>query len=544
MNNIFLLTKVFLKNSMFKKINTNLEDNNSKKVIKTIGYIIIFAYIVGVFGVLSYQMIDMLNSVNQAALFLGMLLLSIAILVLIQSAFSAMNLFYFSKDIENVLPLPVKSYQILIAKFNVLMITEYVVICIFALVPLIIYGILTGAGKLFYLYGLITLFTFPIFPAIIATFFIVVFMSFTKFVKNKEKLQLIGTIVTIALVFGVQFSFFGQNDIETEQLVQMLTKTNGLVEILDDYFITLKPALNTLINYNTTSGAESVLICIGITIGFFILFVLFAQKLYLRGVIGAVSSGKGRRKNNYKLNYNQKNIVHTYVEKEMIILFKNPIYFMQCVLPPIIMPILFAIVFFLNHDGLSTFNIFSINNSIGLCVVLGVIAFLMSMVFIPITAFSKDGTDAIFTKYIPVSYYKQFIYKMIPSIIISIFIIAITFIIISFIFKMSVNFIVGGVLNSLLIIVLYSYLMQIVDLKRPKLNWDTEYAVVKQNFNMIFCFAFSLVYVVIFILGGYYFRNKDLTLVSSIFIVMNTLILFGIDRYVYHNQVKLFKKIQ
>ena len=35
-----------------------------------------------------------------------------------------------------------------------------------------------------------------------------------------------------------------------------------------------------------------------------------------------------------------------FLKKEMIMLFKNPIYFMQCVLPAFLLPIIFAIVFF------------------------------------------------------------------------------------------------------------------------------------------------------------------------------------------------------
>ena len=180
MNNILLLTKVFLKNSIFKNYSSKTEDNKSKRVMKIIGFALIYIYVIGIFGFLSYEMIQSLLIVNQAGLFLGTFLLAVGVLILIQSIVSSMNLFYFSKDVENILPLPIKPYQILIAKFNVLLVTEYITVLLFALAPFIIYGILTGAGLLFYLYGIIVLLTFPIVPALISSLLVIILMSFSK----------------------------------------------------------------------------------------------------------------------------------------------------------------------------------------------------------------------------------------------------------------------------------------------------------------------------------------------------------------------------
>ena len=208
MKNILLLTKVFFKNSMFKKLNSNINSKNNHKYIQTIGIIVLFAYIIGVFGFLSYQIIDMLQQVKQESLVLGVFLLAIAFLVFIQSVTSCMNLFYFSKDIENVLPLPIKPHQILIAKFNVLMLTEYITILLLALAPFIIYGVLTHAGLLFYLYGMLTLLIFPILPALLASLLVILLMSVSKFVKDKERLQVIRNCTYYYISYGNTIFFF------------------------------------------------------------------------------------------------------------------------------------------------------------------------------------------------------------------------------------------------------------------------------------------------------------------------------------------------
>ena len=256
MNNILLLTKIFLKTSIFRNISSSNQENK-KNIFKALGIILIGIYVVAVFGFLSYQMIDMLNQMNQASLFLGLWLLSTAVLILIQAIASSMNLFYFSKDIENVLPLPIKPYQILVAKFNVLLITEYFTVFMFTLIPFIIYGIVTGAGLLFYLYSVLILLVFPIIPALISCLLVMIFMSFSKFAKNKDMFQIISMFLIIGFVIIVQL--FAQNNTDTsqEEMIHMLTQANGLVEMVEKYFITLKPAVDTLVNYSSIAGIIS-----------------------------------------------------------------------------------------------------------------------------------------------------------------------------------------------------------------------------------------------------------------------------------------------
>ncbi len=545
MNNILLLTKIFLKTSILRNISSS-NQQNKKNMFKALGIILIVIYVAAIFGFLSYQMIEMLNEVNQASLFLGLWLLSTAVLILIQAIASSMNLFYFSKDIENILPLPIKPYQILVAKFNVLLLTEYFTVFMFTLIPFIIYGIVTGAGLLFYLYSVLILLVFPIIPALISCLLVMILMSFSKFTKNKDMFQIISMFLIIAFVIIVQI--FTQNNTETsqEEMIQMLTQANGLVEMIEKYFITLKPAVDTLINYNSISGIVSFAELLLISIVIYILFIILSQKLYLKGAVGASISGKKSKSiKNEKGIYTDKKVWSSYLKKEMIMLFKNPIYFMQCVLPAFLLPIIFAIVFFAgSNSGLEELTKMAINPTIVFCVAIGINTFLISMIFISVTAISRDGENASFMKYIPVPIYKQIIYKCLPSIIISIvpiiFVIGIMCYLLNY---YNILFIIYSFVISLLISILYSYITIIVDLKRPKLNWDTEYAVVKQNFNMIFCFAFSIAMIIIICLIGGVLGNMDLNIVAIISAVVLTFLIYLVYRYFKIKDSKLLDKI-
>lgn len=549
MSKILKLTKVFLKNSLTQFKGTSGTKSIKQKILKIIGIILLLGYLIGIFGFISYGIIENLNQVGQPALFLGMALLSVAILLLIQTLISSMNLFYFSKDIEYILPLPLKPYEIVIAKFNTLLITEYITVFMFLLAPFIIYGILTGANALFFVYALLILLIFPILPAIISSIIVMIAMCFSGLTKNKDRFQTIATIVLILLVILIQMQMSGTDETSNEEMLQMITQVNGLVNKIDDYFITLGDSINTLLNYNNINGLISMLKLLAITILAYIIFIFVAQKIYFKGAIGATYSGKKKRHNKNGMSYQEQKVGISYVKKEFISLFKNPIFFTQCILPSILMPLIMAISGIAGAGGLEEMKAegidnFEISNTIGLCIIIGINTLLFSMNFIPETAISRDGENATFMKYIPLELAKQCTYKIVPAIVMDIISILILEIVVIILFKITIAFAVLNVLISILLSILYSYIMIIVDLKRPKLKWDTEYAVVKQNLNMIWGFVLSLSIIILLIPITFIFMSTTYIIPA---IVMIALILVGIyllRKYINKNQTKLFEKVQ
>lgn len=263
-----------------------------------------------------------------------------------------MNIFYFSKDIEYVLPFPVKPRQILMAKFNVMLITENITGIIFGLVPLILYGILTGANILYYIMATIALLVFPILPIVIAAILVMVMMSFAKLTKDRDKFQVVATLLIIAVVIGMQFVLNGQEDLTDEQIALKLVEANGMVDMVSGYIPTLRPIRNALIAPEAFNSILEMTKVIGITFGFYVIFILIGQKLYLRGAVGSRSGGGTKhQKINIEKAYRSKKISVSYVVKEIKILFRNPIYFTQCILPSLLMPIIFIVAFLAGMGG-------------------------------------------------------------------------------------------------------------------------------------------------------------------------------------------------
>ena len=291
MNKIFSLTKVLLKNS-FQKYD---EKNNKKsgKILRIICYGILLIYLMGIFGFMSYGLITTLMQVQQESMFIGIFLIALAMLTLIQSIISATNVFYFSKDLDYILPLPLKPRDILISKLNVILVTEYVMEIIFAVAPIIVYGILTSAGPMFYIVALLVLLIFPIIPILIATFIIMIIMSFSKGAKNKDRFRLIAPILGIIIALVISFSASGTSEINDAQLIELLMQANSMVEVISDSFPVIKPAINAIVN----SSFIEFLKLLGITAIIYIVFLLIGNKLYFRGAVGNLSSGTKKGKN-------------------------------------------------------------------------------------------------------------------------------------------------------------------------------------------------------------------------------------------------------
>ena len=549
-NKVISLTKVIFKNS-FQNIETAKEANTNKKSKSMIIlYIFVFIYLAGIIGVFSNGLIKELIAIKQEQMFIGLILLGIAGFVLIQSIFSAINILYYSKDNEYILPLPIKPREIVASKTNVLLITEYFVIAIIGLIPLSIYGILTSASGAYYIAMAIVLLTFPIIPVLISSLLVLIVMSFSKFAKNKNRFQLIATLFIIAIICVLSFTTSSQ-ETSPEELIEMVTKANGLVETIRGAFPTLGMAIESLVNTNLQNQILNLLLLVTTTGIIYILYIILGQKLYLKGAVGNLSSGKKTKKkiDERKL-FKKSTLFGTYVGKEFKTLLRNPVFFMQCVLPAILFPILIIGLSFVGIKGEQNSELESIANIIqnktsiylGIGILCAVQFFLM-FIYISATAISRDGENAVFIKYIPVPFIKQIDYKVFPNIVMTTFMSILTIIMVEYLLKIPIIYILLIAIASIIMGIFHSYISIIVDLKRPKLEWNSEYAVVKQNMNLMWPVILGLVnitiIVVLAIICNFINSYIFIAVISLIYIFLTIVI----RNYIKKNEEKLLEKI-
>ena len=554
------LTKIFLK-SAYQDI--NIINKETKKINKRSVFVWLILIVSLALFYISNEIIKALVSSGYPEVFLSIYFLVLAIFIMFQTILVCTNIFYFSKDIELILPFPIKPVNLLIAKFNTLICTLYVSEAIFGIIPICIYGILTHSTLLFYIYAVLIFIFFPVFLALVLSIIMMFVMKISKFIKNKEIFQTIITLLLVTSIFIVEYNvinniFIQNKEIEIVennfQIADKLIEFNNKIETSNKLFLVINPAVKVLKNSNLQNIFEIIKI---ILIDFitFIIFIFIGKKTYLKDILKNTSyliKTSNKRINLYKKC--KKNIIFkAYIKKEFKNLFRNSMVFMQCVYPMIISLITVIIISIILLPKLN-----EVLNNPDIKQLIGNLEFDLSIVYIilsgiqvlfmispaSLTSISRDGKNASFMKYIPISYFRQILYKGLPQIFIN----SISVIIIVGILYYAFHSI--GIVNVLLVFIssmilnaLNSYSMIIVDLLNPKLEWDSEYEILKQNNNRYFQYAFTVIVILILVYLNKVLEGINLNLaiiITSIvflFILIIELILIKI------RENKLMKKI-
>ena len=552
MDKVIKLTKIFLKNS-FSNMDARMGISTKSKS-KILIYGILFLYFAGLIIFLGYNLLDGLIAIHQETIFVGMILFMIFGLAIIQTIFSSINILYFTKDSEYLLPLPLKPYQIILARTNVMLIAEYLIIFLVGFIPLIMYGILTGAGIVYYITTIFAVVLIPILPVLLISIIVMFIMSFARLTKNRNRFQLFVTLLVFAIIIALSISTSGmKQDLTNEEMAQMVVQANGMVELVKGYVPTIDYLMEALTTNSLFIAIVEVLKTLGITIIGFILYMLIAQKIYFKGLVGNLFGG-GTSSSNKEINQNEyrnSKLYKSYIGKEFKNMARNPVFLLQCLIPAVLIPIIMVVVVYagLNSDGMGLEQITQMvqqmptNTFFIACIILGVIQFFTMFIYISITAISRDGENAVFMKYIPVPLYKQYMYKIIPNIIMNIVTIIITLGMAEYLLGLPAITLIALFIVATIMGILQSIAMIIVDLKRPKLNWDSEYAVAKQNLNLVFPMLLAMFNIAIMV--GAVFLLKDINVYIGIGIlgILYIVATVVINKYLYNKQYELADKI-
>ncbi|MBU3092503.1 hypothetical protein KPL35_10485 [Clostridium sp. CF011] len=489
------LTKVLLKTGTGSP-----SSKKDKKKIKGIllGLLLVLAFTpmaIG-FGEFIFTAYDGLHQIGQEAVILGFGLSIVSVVIFFFGIFYAMSIFYFSMDVENLLPLPFKPWHIMGAKFAVVLIYEYFTEIIFFLPTIVAYGIKSNAGVLYYGYGVIIFLLLPIVPLVIASVINMIIMRFTNIAKNKDRFRLVGGLM--AMCFGVGINIyiqrFSQNLSQSEVTKMFAQGNNSLVGLATKLFPSTKIAVNSLINTTNVQGFINLILFIVITLAALMIFIMLGEALYFKGVMG-ISETTSKRKTLSSIelikNTAQNSSLKVYIIKELKLLFRTPIYFMNCVLMNFLWPVFLLIPIFAQKGASSQLNMLAkfLQNNKSSGVALG--GFFAFMIFascsnaIATTAISREGKNVFILKYIPMKYKDQLMAKVLSAVVLGIAGMLMVTIIGLIFLKIPIDLVLLMIIVGFFGIVFTSFIGIFIDLNFPKLQWSTEQEAIKRNLNVM-----------------------------------------------------------
>ena len=561
-NRIKSLTKVFLKDfyQNFKIFNIESRKINKRS---TFFWMVIFIAITVAF--ISYKLIGFLKTTGYPEIFLNIYFIILTIFLMFQIVLIATNVLLFSKELEYVLPMPISSLELLVAKYAVFLTIVYINELIFGFIPLLIYGLLTSTSLLYYIVMPIILLMFPILLVTIISFITILLMKLFRIIKNKNIYQSLITIFLLVIVLSFETSVMNQfsdntvqqQEAQTSNIEEQIETVDEMYAKLGEGFLIINPSVEILSNPNDLGNflINFGKLIIYNLIGFTLLLVV-GRKMYLKNIlIGTteVISNKKSKINEVK-EVKAKRISVAYIEREFKELYRNPTFFMQMIFPVILILISVIIIgsvvipiidsMIQSDDTIQNALRELTFNSEMVCVILGALQVLFSMSGLSLTAISREGKNAVFLKYVPIDFYKQFLYKnvlqVILNTIISIIVLGSIYFLVSKITLIQILLIFA---TSIFISLINSFLMLIVDLRRPILNWDSEYIVTKKNENKIFQYVLMIIMILVLLYLANIFEEININIAIIIQLILFAGIFMLINILVKKKSKRLFKNI-
>lgn len=542
-----VLTNISTKNYIK---NLNIYNKAERKINKKsmLFWIIILLSVTVLY--LSNEILKELNNVGNISIFLNVYMLFVFTIMVLQAILISTNVFFYSKDIDNLISLPIKSNEILLTKFNTILSILYVTELFILLPPLILYGTKIHVGFGYYFNLLPVLILFPIFIVIVVGIINLVIMKFVKVIKNENTLQFMITMFFITGIFLLEYLFI-KSQVGRELSVEALMEgINNIAIIVNKSILTMNPIIE-IIQLNNI--IPNYIYIIFVYILGFLVFLWLGKKYYLNILLSRryYAKKKKEKRINRETAYREKGINKVYILNEFKFLKRNIIFFLQAIFPAITLTLCLSIITIIfkqkiinnNQEIYDFFNTLSLNIE-GFCAMLILLQVLFSFVKYSAIGISKEGRNAIFLKYIPVDLYKQFCFKNIVQIVTNVIISIITLCTIKYIIpRIEIYYLIIIFIDAIIINIINSFIMMIIDLKRPNLNWKTEYEVIKQNENIMFQYALTVIFTLIYLYLSKIFKgiNFNISILGISAILMLLLIL--INRYVKKRKYKLFEKI-
>ena len=556
--NIINLSRIFIKEND-KSLNL-IDDKNKMLNIKSM---LFWSYLIIFFTVfyISSKVIDYTISIQKPSIFLNGFLFFLEMMIILKTITVSMNVFYFSKDIDNIIHMPFKPIEILISKFNAILFMNYEVEILIAFVPLLMYQVYTYINLPSIFNLIIILISFPIFATVVISILLIILMKLVKFFKNKDIMQIcISSLLTIFVMFGLSLGLkyvFNNQDMVNDNKEIVFNNIDTKLKQLNNCLISINPASNILQENSIFVKILNYIKLILMNIFAIMIFIFVGNKLYIKQILKAKFYYKNKRTalSEKKLikKCRKKNKRNSYIKKEFKNLLKNPLFFIQNIYSTFIWTIIIVLILMLFvpvfRELISKDEYTEMRESLKfnievVCIIIGGIQFIGLFNYTSITSFSREGQSAYMMKTLPISLFKQFVYKNIPQILINTIFSIIILAVINFkIPEIGIKYIVaiGGL--SFLITVINSLILCLIDLSMPKLKWDSEYEILRNNKNKILQYVL-IIFNVIFLISIYNLIKKfDLNIAIGLFASILISIIIILNIYINKYKNKLYKKI-
>jgi ABC-2 type transport system permease protein len=462
-----------------------------------------------------------LKPMGQERALLSSGLLAGQILILLFGIYYVIASFYFSRDLEFLIPLPLRPGEVMASKFAVIVVNEYLTVAAIVLPVVVTVGVMARAGIGYWVNAALVYLALPVIPLAVVSLAVVVLMRFVNISRRKDAFILVGSLALIGLSFALQVSLgrsagSGGPAASAEALAAFFTSPNSLLYRFGSVFPPGIWATKAVAAGFTGEGLANLALFLGVSVALFAGMIIVAEKLFYRGLVGiGETTGKRRRLTRDQMARRVTSGRRAFAAifgREWKIMNRTPIFLLNGVLVSVFVPAIFVIMASIDPgtrgggqggDPMALVRAMMAANP--LVVILGSALFMTICGSINGTAsstFSREGAQFWISRVIPVAPREQAAAKFVHSYLVASLGVVTASIVAGVFFHLKPGHLAPAFVLSMAAGVLLTAVGMMVDLARPLLDWTNPQKAIKQNLNVLLALLADIGILTVFFFGA------------------------------------------
>jgi ABC-2 type transport system permease protein len=433
---------------------------------------------------------SILKPMNQETALLTLAILAGQLLILVFGLFYVLSAFYFSRDLEFLVALPARPFEVIAAKFGVILVNEYLTAAFVVIPAFVVYGVMAGKPFGFWPLAALVFLLLPVIPLALSGLLVMAMMRLVNVSRKKDFLILAGSLTLLALTLFLQLGLAGNRS--PEEFMRFFTAPDGMVRLLGEKFPPCIWASRLLAAGFSAPGVAYLALFVGLSVAVLLLLLLAAEKLFYRGLIGlSEMSARSKKLSAAALagRFADRNKAwRAILLREWRLMNRTPIFLLNGILSVVLVPVM---LFFMVRSGSGSSSL-AILKLLGsgkrTAEVLFTAAFFVACGCLNGTAsstFSREGKNFWLSKVIPVAPGRQVMGKFLHSYLVA----ALGTLGGSLAAWLAIGLgwksILPAALLALAAGALFTALNMAIDLARPLLTWTNPQRAIKQNLNVL-----------------------------------------------------------
>lgn len=451
---------------------------------------------------------SVLKPMGQERALLSLGFLAGQFLILMFGIYYVISAFYFSRDLELLIPLPLRPSEVMAGKFAVIVINEWLTVAAVVLPVVVTFGVVSRAGAGYWVNAALVYAVLPVIPLAVVSLVVVAMMRVVNVSRKKDALILVGSILLIVLALGVQIVLGktaggGGPGTSAAVVAKFFASPDSLLNRVGAFFPPGIWATKAAAGGFTAGGLANLALLWGVSLGLFAGMVGLAEMLFYRGVIGlGETTGKKRRLTRDEMSRrvtSGRRAKAAIFGREWKIMNRTPIFLLNGTLVAVIFPAVFVLMATVSSGGggggggaggagdpIALLRAMVSANP--LLVILATALFMAvcgSLNGTSSSTFSREGAQFWISRVIPVAPREQAAAKFLHSYLVAALGVVTAGAVAAVFLRVKAVHLAAAAGLALAAGVLLTVVGMAIDLARPLLDWTNPQKAIKQNLNVL-----------------------------------------------------------